>query len=1724
RPGHEATADQSYGFRYDAPNHLRWVREPRTVDSDGAAIPETEYTLNDYGATVRIRAPLGQVSEMRWATDHLDGSVLDERGNPVRDVVLTWRRDAEGQEQFFEYHDGRGNLTRERTVLTASTKRAITDATGNSVSEVNRMFAFDATFNQRTNLVDAEGNATRHEIDPRTGNLLRTVDAEGLATRFAYYANGDLKERHDPRGFTTQFPRYDLYGNAELVIDPLGNETHSRYDERGRLRETWNTFGHHAEYRYDALDRRVWEARRQDRAPLSGGPDSVQSTTLDAAGLVLSSTHPLGLVTRHFYDALNREVRVEQADVDPGTGVLETYRMTVARDLAGNLITETDARGVTRSHAYDAAGRRIRTSLRGPFGGPGNGDGVIARLAYDRAGNLTNEIDMHGAAIRHVHDALYRVVETHLPVPGAVIRTQYDREGNQRRVTDAAGFPTTLAYDRLYRLVRSVNAEGQAAEYEYDEANNRTLTRDRVTGLETRVRFDAAQREVERTQTGPGLPPAGYSWRTQYRDGVNEVIHENPRGVKTRLRRDGMDRVVEQIVDSEGLALTTRMTYDAAGNVLTVADPQNGDVDVTHTYNRLGQRLRSVFVRTPDDSAEVAMATVYDPTGHPVSTTDRRGIQTRQTYDNLGRLVRSELKEDLSQGGAWLTTRAISFLDSARRMSATDARGTTTHTDSDALGRIVRVENALGQIITHRYGPVDREESTDARGFRTSFEYDRLHRPVRTTEWDATGTAGTTTSVRYEDSARRLVTTDRNGILEIAERDALGRVVRTGKSGPTVAAAFGVDPVVLSTTEYDGNGNVVRVVDGEGRVLEFQHDPVNRITHAVAGAGSAVAGTVRATYDRVGNLLETKDARAHGATFDVRHEYDARYRRVRTVDATGATWVSRYDAGDNQVELIEPRGGSTRFEHDELGALLTVDESARATMGSSVPDAGVTRFRYDAARNRIAQQDASSNLVTYARDVLGRLTNLLQQTLPGTVGTSPRRDLSLGGGVPLSIAYQHDAAGNVTNVVDARGQTVRLIYDHLARLVARHYAAHAERDGAGAPMPFQPLSFAYAYDGNGNLVEAREEKQSPAGGTLLERTALSYDPLNRLRIRQRYDHDDTVGRTLRFDYDLSGNRTNLVDADGHETRYAFDARNRLIAVTLDASSAAPLTATYSWLPDDLPQAVALPGGTVSLRAYDAADRLVALTNAHPAVGAPLSAFTLDYDANGNRVRQTELQPGFSAVTYTNHFQFDALNRLVSSQYGAGGALTNTYAANGNRLTERGVHPASGMVVDRVYHYTQLPSRPATTFSGVNALSRIEDLADPTRSIEYEYDANLNQVARIQGADQHRFRFDARDQMIEAQVAGTFTRFDYTHERLRAKKLGAAGSETRYLHDQAAVVQEYGAVATGHATQHKYEYGLGLLSFGTPTGLGLAREFYLRDPLGSVVHLVDAAGTALAGYQYDAWGGVRRQHGASANPRQFTGHYRDVETGLQYFGARYYDDEQARFVSQDPNLGESATPPSLHRYLYAHGNPLRFTDPTGFAAETAQEADQWLSEAKRDLKSITDRFEADIEAQGADAVAKYRAGPAAEAKLQQLGEEHRRLLQEAGLTDADLTNPVMADRAKWGVALFKRDLDRWVSAEGAGAWRAYAATVAAVAAEAVVSPLELGAAAGTVAGKLDVGAEITAGEWVAAAGDVMAGVQGLGTVGKIGASALSRRAAQSSAAQLARGGVIKEARR
>jgi len=52
------------------------------------------------------------------------------------------------------------------------------------------------------------------------------------------------------------------------------------------------------------------------------------------------------------------------------------------------------------------------------------------------------------------------------------------------------------------------------------------------------------------------------------------------------------------------------------------------------------------------------------------------------------------------------------------------------------------------------------------------------------------------------------------------------------------------------------------------------------------------------------------------------------------------------------------------------------------------------------------------------------------------------------------------------------------------------------------------------------------------------------------------------------------------------------------------------------------------------------------------------------------------------------------------------------------------------------------------------------------------------------------------------------------------------------------------------------------------------------------------------------------------------------TGLLYLRARYYLPQAGIFTARDPFPGLTTLPVTLQPYLYAAGNPLRYTDPSG----------------------------------------------------------------------------------------------------------------------------------------------------------------------------------------------------
>jgi RHS repeat-associated protein len=61
---------------------------------------------------------------------------------------------------------------------------------------------------------------------------------------------------------------------------------------------------------------------------------------------------------------------------------------------------------------------------------------------------------------------------------------------------------------------------------------------------------------------------------------------------------------------------------------------------------------------------------------------------------------------------------------------------------------------------------------------------------------------------------------------------------------------------------------------------------------------------------------------------------------------------------------------------------------------------------------------------------------------------------------------------------------------------------------------------------------------------------------------------------------------------------------------------------------------------------------------------------------------------------------------------------------------------------------------------------------------------------------------------------------------------------------------------------------------------------------------------------------------------FTGQRTDDESGLMYYGARYYDPDVGRFITPDTIVQAPDNPQTLNRYAYAGNNPVNNIDPTG----------------------------------------------------------------------------------------------------------------------------------------------------------------------------------------------------
>ena len=113
-------------------------------------------------------------------------------------------------------------------------------------------------------------------------------------------------------------------------------------------------------------------------------------------------------------------------------------------------------------------------------------------------------------------------------------------------------------------------------------------------------------------------------------------------------------------------------------------------------------------------------------------------------------------------------------------------------------------------------------------------------------------------------------------------------------------------------------------------------------------------------------------------------------------------------------------------------------------------------------------------------------------------------------------------------------------------------------------------------------------------------------------------------------------------------------------------------------------------------------------------------------------------------------------------------------------------------------------------------------------------------------------------------------------------------------------------------------------------------YYVTNLQGDVVNILNASGSTVASYSYNAWGKVLTATGtmAAVNPLRYRGYYYDTDTGLYYLQSRYYDPQICRFINADNLTSTGQGILGTNAFSYCANNPVSRVDTKGSFWESA----------------------------------------------------------------------------------------------------------------------------------------------------------------------------------------------
>ncbi len=427
-----------------------------------------------------------------------------------------------------------------------------------------------------------------------------------------------------------------------------------------------------------------------------------------------------------------------------------------------------------------------------------------------------------------------------------------------------------------------------------------------------------------------------------------------------------------------------------------------------------------------------------------------------------------------------------------------------------------------------------------------------------------------------------------------------------------------------------------------------------------------------------------------------------------------------------------------------------------------------------------------------------------------------------------------------------------------------------------------------------------------SGDTLQLQTLHNYDENNRL-VDQFWK---LSGGTYReqFNYDTNGRLTyKQITLPNNVTRVLTQSYDTLSRVS---SIGSPATTTIFNYAD------AANGSGTTGKVYQMS--VTSTQNGNDVFGQLYYRYA--YDALGNIAHIENVNQ--NTVTY---YGYDDQSQLLYESDTVDGTRHYTYDQAGN-LYAKDLVRNNQTLESFTYTYGNTTWRDTLT-----ALSVTRN--GTTTNGSYSYDASGNPTSYFNPKDLATWTMTWRNgrELATASKTGTSVSYEYDVNALRTKKT-VGGVTHNYVYAGGQLLREsYTENGNSYVLDFVYDQnGRPFMLCLTQNGGSVAYYYYILNLQGDVIYLADYAGTAVATYDYDAWGNIRSQSGwlANRNPLRYRGYYYDEETGFYYLQSRYYDPALGRFINADCYASTGTGFLGCNMFAYCNNNPVSYKDVCG----------------------------------------------------------------------------------------------------------------------------------------------------------------------------------------------------